>query len=140
MSHHTNEVPYCPLCSEKLAQCDSLLVDWFNWIKNLYPKVHVSWGWRNKADQDRMLEEGRTKAPWPQSRHNALDNEGRPSSQALDLFELKDDGTAQFPPELYEKIYRDTESLGLPIEWGGNFKSFKDRDHYQLNQGRIKNG
>ena len=34
--------------------------------------------------------------------------------------------------EIYEAMKNAADSLNVPIEWGGNWKTFKDGPHYQL--------
>lgn len=46
------------------------------------------------------------------------------------------DGQVDWSWPLYRKIYeamkQASSELGVPVEWGGNWKSFKDGPHYQL--------
>lgn len=56
---------------------------------------------------------------------------------AIDLIPVDDNGVPQPDnPALYRQVsdamMKASEELGVPIEWGGNWKSFKDQPHYGL--------
>jgi hypothetical protein len=131
VAHHTID-SVCPLCEQKLLTAHAYMRSWFHQIKNFYPTCHVSWAWRGKEDQEAAFKEGKSKDHWPQSPHNRIDIFGKPESHALDLFQLID-GKAIFDPVFCAKIAAYSESLNLPVFWGGKFKNLGDFDHYQVN-------
>jgi hypothetical protein len=129
--HHTND-GICFLCLQKLRQADPQIADWFKTIKTLYPTVHISCSWRSAEDQEKAFAESKTKLHWPKSAHNAINEQHEPASRALDLFNLSLDGVAIFPPLFYAKIWHTCQDRKDPIQWGGNFKTLGDSDHFQL--------
>src|SRR4051812_40172354 len=116
MSHHINDLE-CPLCAEKLTTADPKIADWFLVIKKEFPVAHISWAYRGKVEQDRMVAEGKSRTKYPRSKHN-VERDGMPCSQALDLFELKD-GKALFDRSFYLSINKYSRKLGYLIKWGG---------------------
>lgn len=58
------------------------------------------------------------------------------TGHAVDLAAWKDNQIFWEPLSLYEEIARAMKQaandLGVPIEWGGDWKSFKDGVHFQL--------
>lgn len=130
MSHHTAD-PTCPLCDEKLTTAHPYLQSWFRELKKSEPLAHISWAYRGEADQEQFFSEGKTRAHFPKSPHNHEEN-GKPCSLALDLFEITEDRLARFSPMFYARVNAQNERQGLPIMWGGKFKSLGDGDHYQI--------
>jgi peptidoglycan L-alanyl-D-glutamate endopeptidase CwlK len=57
------------------------------------------------------------------------------SGHAVDVFAYVG-GIARWEMPLYEKIHdafkSASEELGIPVEWGGGWKSFPDGPHFQL--------
>lgn len=126
MSHHTSD-PVCPLCEEKLAQADAALQSWFREkIKPGFPDAHISWSFRNQADQEQAYADGKTKAHWPNSKHNHM------PSLALDLFQIDEDGKALWSPKFFFEVDEVTQRSGSPIRWGGTFRTIGDKDHFEL--------
>lgn len=92
-------------------------------------------GYRPKDKQDKAVEEGRSKTPWPISKHNTM------PSRAVDI--------APYPvnwnnPErfffLAGIMLGISAKLGKRLRWGGDFnmngdfddQSFKDLPHFEL--------
>jgi peptidoglycan L-alanyl-D-glutamate endopeptidase CwlK len=99
---------------------------WFHEIRFMFPTVHVSCVYRNKADQEKAVEEKRSILKWPNSLHN------KKPSLAMDLFSLDENGKASFRVGYYIQIANFLEDRGAPIDWGGSWKNFKDPPHFQL--------
>jgi hypothetical protein len=151
MMHHTS-LPSCDLCESKLMTAHSSLGAWFRKVKAKYPNVHVSWGFRNMAEQEEMYRAGRelksgvwvvvdqrkvlTNARFGQSPHNHMEG-NKPMSQAVDLFLIDEDGEARWPKPFFSKLA--AEELEPGMVWGGTFKSMRggDADHYQLNEQTV---
>ncbi len=133
---HTPEAP-CPSCERKLELSNQAMVSWFHWVKSFFPQAHISWSFRDQETQNSLLAAHLSEQPWPTSKHNKLDLQGNPCSEALDLFELLDTGAARFAPGFYEDIYNLTKKEKLPIRWGGNFEHLKDYNHFELLEGSI---
>lgn len=55
---------------------------------------------------------------------------------AVDVCALTDQGSADWTPARYGQIAAQirlaADALNVPIEWGGDWKSFRDLDHFQL--------
>lgn len=132
MPHHTNDETPCPLCEGKLGEAHPYLQTWFHGKKVSYPTLHISWAYRDCADQEKAFAAGETRLHWPHSAHNHT-NGGVPNALALDLFSLSEDGVAVFPFLLYSRINNENVADKLPIRWGGNFKSIGDSDHFEFN-------
>lgn len=125
---------------EKLATVDNRL----RWIMEEVLQVvniTVICGHRNKNDQDRAVNEGKSKLPWPHSNHNTL------PSRAVDI--------AQYFPEEPHIHWNDKKSFafvagvvmavayrhGVRIRWGndwnnnqdtGDEKGLEDMPHFEI--------
>jgi hypothetical protein len=132
LNHHTN-IGDCQACEDKLKQARPELQTWYrNRVKGNYQNAHISWSFRNQADQTEAVAEGKSNAPWPTSPHNACDPDGNPCSTALDLFQVADDGkTAIFSVSWYKEVNSIAKSFSDPIKWGGEFHDLGDFDHFQ---------
>jgi hypothetical protein len=132
MSHHTTD-PECPLCAEKLLQAHPDIVAWFkDCIKPKFPDAHISWSFRDKVNQNQCFAEGKSKLSWPMSAHNKSDDQGNPCAMALDLFQLASNNMACWPYQWFKSIIDYSNAEGHTVQWGGNWKSIGDGDHYQL--------
>lgn len=134
---HTSD-SICPSCEQKLLTAHPVLVSWFHRIKTKYPNVHVAWAYRNAAEQEAEYIAKRTRLIYPHSRHNAV-RDGKPCSQALDIFQIDEDGTARFSRPFYAKVANDSWENHDPIIWGGDWngnhvqdKNDTDSDHFEL--------
>lgn len=121
----------CIGCKNKLVGVHIAMVEWFNWIKAKHPEIHCSWGYRGEKDQHADFLSGRSKLDYPHSAHNHMLN-GSACSLAIDLFTIDENGMAHFDGKFYGLIARETRDAGYKIIWGGAWKTFKDLDHYQL--------
>lgn len=131
-AHHTHAF-VCALCEVKLEQAHSALIYWYPKIKASFPSCHISWCFRDEKTQNEYFELGKTLARWPTSAHNST-FEGIPYSRALDLFELSFEGRALFRPGFYYQIAQHLKQIEAPIEWSGEWKKFKESNHYQLKE------
>lgn len=111
---------------DKLATVDRRLYDICTEVIKVFDFTAIC-GHRNKEDQDKAVAAGRSKTPWPTSRHNSS------PSQAVDLapYPIDWNDLEKFR-ELNSHMQDAAEKLGIAIEWGGDFKSLKDFDHWQL--------
>lgn len=125
MSHHTHD-PVCPLCVEKLHDADPALHDIYLQVKAEFPDAHISWTFRDEANQNQFFQDGKTRCRWPNSKHN------RKPSRAMDLFQLRPDNVAAWPAPWFRSIADFLTSIGAPIQWGGHWKTIGDGDHYEL--------
>lgn len=85
----------------------------------------VGCGLRTKAEQVELVKAGKSKTL--DSRHI--------TGHAVDLYALPS-GTLSWDFEHYERIneamQRAAELVGVPIVWGGDWKTFRDGVHWQL--------
>ena len=98
----------------------------------------VTCTYRNNEDQTALYNQGRvnskpivTNAKAGESKHNCVDSEGKPASQAFDIVLMtngKPDWDRRNPKwRLAGKI---GTSVGL--EWAGNWPNFSEYPHFQL--------
>lgn len=119
---------------DRLSTCHP---DIIRLVNALTVPVMVTCGFRGRAEQDAAFNGGQSKAAWPNSYHN------QSPSLAVDLAPLTESkvqpgrmvidwsDTAAFDA-LAVHVKEKASELGIPITWGGDFRSFKDRPHYQL--------
>ncbi len=84
-------------------------------------------GHRGKEEQDKAFREGKSRARYPASRHNAT------PSQAVDIapWPINWKDTERFA-RLAGYVQRCAQELGIAIKWGGEFTSLKDMPHFEL--------
>lgn len=84
-------------------------------------------GHRNKKDQDDAFTRGASKLKWPNSRHNTW------PSEAVDIvpYPLDWKNIKAFK-ELAVKIKEAAKKVNVEVEWGGDWKNFRDYPHWQL--------
>lgn len=84
-------------------------------------------GHRNKADQDKAVREGKSKAKWPNSKHN------KTPSLAFDAVphpvDWNDIGRFR---TMAQHMKTAAKKVGVKITWGGDFKGFFDGPHFEL--------
>jgi len=116
---------------QKLFTCDLRLQKLFNEVIK-ETDIIILCGRRNKEDQEKAFRERNSKVHYPNSKHNA------DPSRAVDFAPYY----AESPHihwndingfiEASKVIKRIAEELGIEIEYGGDWKSFKDYPHVQL--------
>lgn len=131
MDLHHSDGQSCPLCNDKLLSAHPYLKSWFGRVKAKYVNTHISWAFRNMAEQNQFYKDGRTRAQWPKSPHNHMIGD-MPQALALDIFQLDEDGIARFSPAFYNRLNQENEVNLEPIFWGGKFKTLGDQDHFEL--------
>lgn len=124
----------CERCMKMLEEAHPMISFWFWRIQAVFPNVHTCRVWCGEEEQDRLVAEKKSLLKWPFSLHNRTTPDGVPSAEALDLFLLTSEGVAEFPSDLYREIAGWLKAQGAPIEWGGDWRTFKDLDHFQLAQ------
>lgn len=84
-------------------------------------------GHRGQVAQDKAYAAGTSKAKWPESKHNKM------PSEAVDLAPVPLDwkNLPRFK-KMAEVVLQAATDLGVPMVWGGNFKSFTDMPHFEL--------
>lgn len=94
----------------------------------------VIWGVRTIEEQRQLVRSGMSKTM--NSRH-LIQPDG--FAHAFDVVAYVDGKVAWTPWSLYEQIAKAmkiaAKELDVPIEWGGDWKTFKDGPHFQLPKG-----
>lgn len=125
MKHTSQAGVSCMSCEDKLKEVTPYLVAWYRKVKAVYLDVHVSWGFRDQASQQLAFTSGKSKLPWPRSKHN------QQPSLAVDLFQIDEHGNAIFDPILMAKI---AQAFSVGVRWGGNFPVLRDNDHFEVDE------
>tara|TARA_R110000824_G_scaffold360000_2_gene547676 strand:- start:1368 stop:1781 length:414 start_codon:yes stop_codon:yes gene_type:complete len=94
-------------------------------------------GFRDEDRQNQMVEEGKSQLSWPNSRHNSF------PSMAVDVAPyvggISWDWQYYYPlaahiKDVWQRLLMDDKVSGqYDLEWGGDWASFKDGPHWQLN-------
>jgi peptidoglycan L-alanyl-D-glutamate endopeptidase CwlK len=94
-------------------------------------EITVLCGWRGEAAQNQAVADKASKTPWPRSKHNVLDDNGEPCSDAVDV--------APYPVEWNEPGYaRKLEMLhcyvaGVAHQMGIDLRGISwDRPHIEF--------
>jgi hypothetical protein len=127
---HTNE-PICPSCEKRLEGAHPNIAKWFRETKKRHRILHIAWAYRDAVTQNRMFWEKKTRKQYPNSEHNRTED-GKPCSRALDLFVITEEGEEKWPPMLYAKINAENVANREPVEWSGEWVTFKETCHFQL--------
>ena len=118
----------------RLATCDTRLQDVFNEVIK-YFDCTVACGIRTKEDQDKAVAEGKSKTPYPQSKHNSN------PSKAADVYpfpvDFNDTNRMRYFAGFVMGI---AASKGIKLRWGGDRNqdtqlkdnSFNDLPHFEL--------
>lgn len=91
------------------------------------PRFGYSEGVRSRERQAKMVKAGKSQTM--NSRHL--------HGNAIDIYLLGDDGSADWDFEKYRHFWENyvlpvSREMGVPIEWGGNWKTLKDGVHFQI--------
>lgn len=117
---------YSKQSKERLLTCDIGLQLLFNEVIK-ERDCTILCGFRDKEEQEKAFEQGRSKARFGQSKHNSS------PSKAVDVMPYPinwndSEGLSDFAGFVLSKA----EELGIKIRWGGHFKNFFDGPHYEL--------
>lgn len=117
---------FSPDSLQKLSTVDERLQQICNEVIKKYD-FRVIIGHRNQEDQGEAVRSGKSKTPWPTSKHNSK------PSMAVDLAPCPIDweDIDRFH-ELNAYMQVEAANLGYKIIWGGSFISLKDYDHWEL--------
>ena len=95
-------------------------------------------GHRGEDRQNQMVEEGKSQLPWPRSRHNSF------PSMAVDVAPYGGGISwdwehyhpmAEHIKAVWQRLQMDGKTSGQhELEWGGDWSSFQDGPHWQLNE------
>lgn len=127
---------FSKLSAERLATCDPRLQAVLNEVIKHFD-CSVVFGHRTKAEQDQAVAEGRSKTPWPSSKHNAQ------PSLAVDV--------VPYPIEWADRerhhyfagwVMAIAAAKGITLRWGGDWSrdtqvrdnGFDDLVHFEIVQ------
>lgn len=111
---------------EKLRSCDPLIQDVLNDAIKHYDFSVVD-GHRDMARQNQYFNEGTSKLRWPDSRHNSF------PSLAVDIIPYPSQYSDE--QEFYTMatyVLASANRLGVRLDWGGHWQTFKDLPHFEL--------
>ena len=96
-------------------------------IKHSLIDFSVICGYRNEATQTKVFNNGKSKARWLESPHNY------DKSLAVDLYPYPVDWVNVEPFHYLAGLVTGIgHAHGIPITWGGSWKTFKDLPHFEL--------
>ena len=114
---------------DRLATCDERLQRLFRAVIADHDCV-ICVGHRNEADQDAACKAGRSREKWPHSKHNSV------PSLAVDVAPEVDGKIPWNDILSFRKfaivVKAKADELGIDVEWGGDWVSWKDWDHWQV--------
>lgn len=125
---------FSDLSSRKLATCDDRL-------QRVFQEVIKHWdctvleGHRGKEDQDDAYRAGKSKTPWPESKHNKM------PSRAVDVAPYPVDWADRERFALFAGfVLGVAASMGIKLRWGGDWnangrtkdETFSDMPHFEL--------
>lgn len=116
----------------RLITCHQDLQTLFNEVIKIYDCT-ILCGHRNKEDQEKAVREGKSKLHYPNSKHNTS------PSLAADVapYPIDWDDVGRFKEfASHVKSVRDQlladGKIDSNIEWGGDWKTFKDYPHWEI--------
>lgn len=110
----------------KLLTCDYALQRLFNEVIKVVD-CSIICGNRCKEDQEFAYETGHSKLQWPDSKHNSM------PSMAVDVMPYPVDWSDMSRILAFAAIVKELAARGaIDIQWGGDFHTLKDYDHWQL--------
>lgn len=122
--------PYSRNSTKRLNTCHSDLILVMTIAADYYNLTIVE-GHRDKETQDRYVKEGSSWLKFPNSKHNAS------PSLAVDIGEYDPKAkklTYENMDEIATFIKGVAAGLNIEIEWGGDWKKFVDKPHFELVQ------
>lgn len=99
-----------------------------------YMDIIVVCGYRSKEEQDKAFASGNSKVRFPNSKHNVM------PSNAVDCAPCNKTGTSinWMLTTDFKKMGKILKAaaikLGVEVEWGGDWKKFKDYPHLELKE------
>lgn len=125
---------YSARSREKLAQCHPDLQRVFNEVIRTFDHVVLT-GHRARHEQEAAVAAGRSKTPWPRSKHNTY------PARAVDVapYPLDWEDTARFY-FFAGYVMATAREMGIALRWGGDWdrdtqvrdNTFNDLVHFEL--------
>lgn len=111
---------------DRLTTCDPRLQELFLEVVK-HRDCSVLEGYRPQDAQDKAFAEGKSKTPWPNSKHN------KAPSLAVDVMPYPIDWSDKNRLiEFAGFVLGVASQKGIRVRWGGHFKSFFDGPHWEL--------
>ena len=111
------------ISQSRLATCDGRLQAIMNEVIKVMD-IAVICGFRDQEAQDRAVAEGKSKTPWPTSKHNST------PSLAVDIapypIDWDDIGRFQMMGGVVLAV---AHMMGIPVRWGASWQDFP---HFEL--------
>jgi len=118
----------------RLLTCHKDLQTLFNEVIKTYDCT-ITCGVRNRADQEKAFAQGNSKVHFPNSKHNTS------PSRAIDVvpYPVDWDDIERFKEMAVvvkdaAKRLKSEGKITHDIEWGGDWKTFKDYPHWQIKE------
>lgn len=94
-------------------------------------------GHRGRTEQDAAYTSGKSKTPWPMSKHNtspslAVDVMPWYAEEPHVRWDMSNKAVSHELREFAGFVLGVAKGLGINLRWGGHFKSFFDGPHYEL--------
>ena len=115
-----------PVSIERLRACHPDIQRVVELAASRFPFT-VLCGFRGEEEQTKAFAEGKSRAKWGESKHNAT------PSQAVDLAPLPIDweNLPRFRT-MANVVLQAAKELNVQLVWGGDFKKLKDMPHFEL--------
>ena len=116
---------------KQLETCDAKLQEVFNEVIKTVD-CSVLEGHRDKARQNKLYEEGKTKVKYPSGRHNRL------PSRAVDCvpYPIKWNDRERFT--LFAGfVIGVAKSMGIKLRWGGNWDMWEENGRWEVNDNKF---
>lgn len=122
---------------KRLETCDARLQRLFLAVV-LERDCVICVGHRGEQEQNEACISGKSKTPWPTSKHNCL------PSLAVDVAPYIDGKIPWDDLEAFKEfaafVKAKAKELGIEIEWGGDWQSWQDWDHWQVGESHAPLG
>lgn len=117
---------FSKLSLERLSTCDERIQRLFNDVIQIVDCTIIC-GHRDQEAQDKAFHDGFSKLKWPNGPHNKF------PSLAVDVMRYPIDWKDEEGNKAFAALVKErANALGIEIEWGGDWKSFLDPDHYEV--------
>ena len=118
---------FSDISTKRLQSCDDRLQKLFKAVI-LDADCSILCGHRGKEEQDKAYAEGFSKVQFPNSKHNTF------PSMAVDAMPYPINWMDLDRIHAFANIVRaKAKEMGIEVRWGGEFVSFKDYPHWELN-------
>ena len=117
--------------TDRLATCDKRLQDMANMMLSRSDfDLTITCGYRTEEEQNEAYKQGKSKAVYGQSKHNAF------PSKAIDIcpYPINWDPKDKRWQEMALNAMWCAGNLGFEITWGGSFKSIMDCPHIEIKE------